>query len=236
MNTLHPFDELVQRDDPDIRLTEAALLFAQDHCPGMDPGEWLERLDGLGRRVRRMPCKSAEDQVAALRAVLVEEEGFSGNRDDYSDPRNSFLNCVIERRLGIPISLSAIWLDVAGQLGWPFFGVGLPGHFMIKRLDRQGELLVDPFGGGRVLSRGGCKRLLSHLFGHRIGLDDAAFEPMGTKATLMRMLNNLHSIFMKHEAWSQVSCVLVRMLALEPESAFIREQIAQVGVKLAELN
>lgn len=236
MKLSHPFDELVQREDRDIRLTEAALLFAQDHCPGMDPREWLDRLDGLARRVGRLPAKTDEEQVSALRAVLVEEEGLAGNTAEYHDPRNSFINCVIDRRLGIPISLSAIWLDVAGRLGWPFFGVGLPGHYLIRRFDAQGELLVDPFGGGRILSRGGCVRLISHLFGRRVGLDDSAFEPMATKVTLMRMLNNLHSIYTQRESWSEVACVLVRMLALEPDSSMIKDQIAMVGVKLAELN
>lgn len=236
MNPGHPFDELVQRDDGQIRLAEAALLFAMDHCNGMVPGYWLDRLSGLARRVERLSPKSAEEQVSALRAVLVEEEGLAGNTADYYDPRNSFINDVIERRLGIPISLSAVWLDVARQLDWPFVGVGLPGHFLIKRHDSEGELIVDPYGGGRILSRAGCVRLVSQLFGRSVGLDGSAFEPIGAKTTLLRMLGNLQSIFTQREEWSALARVLVRMLALDPESPIIKDQIAKVGVKLAELN
>lgn len=233
---VHPFDELMLREDEDIRLAEAALLFAADHCPDLEPRGWLERLDALARRVERMEAASPEDQVDALRAVLVEEEGLAANAADYYDPRNSFLNEVLERRLGIPISLSVIWLDICRQLNWPFVGVGLPGHFIIKRHGRNGELLIDPYGGGRILSRQGCERLVSHLFGRRLLLDESAFEPIGIKPALTRMLNNLYSIFTRREEWSQAACVLTRMLAIAPDSELIRDQLARVGVKIAELN
>lgn len=233
---VHPFDLLVQKPEGDIRLAEAALLFAADHAPGLDPRPWLERLDGLARRVERIEVVSPADQVAALRAVLVEEEGFAANSTDYYDPRNSLLNEVIERRVGIPITLSTIWLDIARQLRWPFAGVGLPGHFVIKRPSPIGDMLIDPFGGGQILSRAKCERLVSQLLGRKVELDNSAFEVVGVKATLMRMLNNLRVIFSQQEAWSQTACVLARMLALEPESETIRSEIARVGVKIAELN
>ncbi len=232
----HPFDLLVQKPDGDIRIAEAALLFAADHSPGLDPKSWLERLDGLARRVERIEVVSPADQVAALRTVLVEEEGFSANITDYYDPRNSLLDQVIERRVGIPISLSVIWLDIARQLRWPFVGVGLPGHFVIKRKTPTGDLLIDPFGGGQVLSRAGCERLVSQLLGKPVQLDDSAFEAVAAKATLMRMLNNLRTVLSQQEAWSSTACVLARMLALEPDSELIRREIAMVGVRIAELN
>lgn len=233
---VHPFDLLMQKPEADIRLAEAALLFAADHCPTIDPGHWLERLDGLARRVERIEVVSPADQVAALRTVLVEEEGFAANNTDYYDPRNSLLNEVIERRMGIPITLSVIWLDIARQLRWPFAGVGLPGHFIIKRTTPHGDILIDPFGGGQILTKAGCQRIVSQLLGQHVELEDEAFTPVGTKATLMRMLNNLRAVLSQNEAWSQTACVLARMLAIDPDSEEIRREIALVGVRIAELN
>src|SRR5512140_1564713 len=118
--------------DP-VPLDEAALAIAQEEYPSLDVEEYLVRLDALGERVRRLaPAPKAASTLAALRRVLHEEEGFRGNDKEYYDPRNSFLNEVLDRKLGIPITLSVLWIEVARRAGLALQGVGFPGHFLAK--------------------------------------------------------------------------------------------------------
>jgi len=232
----HPFDQLVQKDDSNIRLAEAALLFASDHCPDLNVELCLGRMDALARRVDRLAPRSSAEQAEALRAVLVEEEGFRGNAEDYDDPRNSLLNEILDRRLGLPIMLSAIWLDITTQLGWPFAGVGLPGHYIIKWETSKGRLLVDPFGGGRILNQEECARLVGMATGQSVALIEAHFQATTTKATLARMLNNLYRSYLQREAWISAIRVLHRLLALNPGSTELRLQLTAVTGQLAKLH
>jgi regulator of sirC expression with transglutaminase-like and TPR domain len=232
----HPFDRLVQRDDARIRLAEASLLFAGDHCPGLAPGPWLRRLDALARRAGQSGARTAPDQVAALRGVLVEEAGFAGNTEDYHDPRNSFLNEVLARKVGIPISLSVVWLDVAARLGWPFSPIGLPGHFLVRRDTADGGLLVDPFGGGAVVRPEDCEAVAARALGEPVSLGADHFRPLSTKAVLARQLNNLRVHYVRRERWRDAACVLARLLALQPESSEFKREHAAVGVEMGRLN
>lgn len=234
--TTHPFDLLVRKDDREIRMAKAALLFASDHCEELKIRFWLGKLEALAHRVGRMEARSPEAQVKALRTVLAEEEGYRGNTKDYDDPRNSLLNEVIERRTGLPILLSAVWLDVAGQLGWPFVGVGLPGHYIIKRETPGGGLLVDPFSGGNVVSREDCVRLVQASLGKEIALEDDHFKPTQTKLTLARMLINLRNSFLRRQAWVQAACVINRLLAFESDTEGLEVQLRAVMEQIARLN
>ncbi len=232
----HPFDRLVQRDHDAIRLGEAALLFALDRYRDMNVGRWLRRLDGLARRVDQVNARTPTDQVEALRTVLVDEEGLTGNVDAYDDPRNSYLNDVLTRGLGIPISLSVVWLDVCGQLGWPFGGVGLPGHYIIKSAALSDEVLIDVFRGGQVLDRAECERIVSTIHRRPVTLTSEHFAVSPTRVTLSRMLNNLRLIYMERQAWYQAACVISRMLALDPDDQNLQRQLSRVVGHLAQLN
>jgi len=217
-------------------MAKAALLFASDHCEELKVRFWLGRLGALACRVDRLNAQSPEAQVKALRTVLAEEEGYRGNTEDYDDPRNSLLNEVIERRTGLPILLSAVWLDVAGQLGWPFVGVGLPGHFIIKRETPGGALLVDPFSGGNMVSREDCIRLVQISLGKEIAFAGDYFKSTPTKLILARMLNNLQNSFLRRQDWVHAACVINRLFALEPDTEELQVQLRAVREQIARLN
>ena len=144
------FEALVGVADDSLNLAAAALAYAEDSYPGLDRAECLAALDDMAQAVAaRMPQRAATtERIARLNAFLFEEQGFLGNRDDYGDPRNSYLNEVLDRRLGIPISLSVVYLEVSWRLGMRFAGVGFPGHFLVKCAVNGGEVVIDPFHGG----------------------------------------------------------------------------------------
>ena len=228
---MHPFDLLVQRDESQIRVAEAALLFAQDHGRRFEIHPWLDRLSDLAERVGSKALKP-EDRLPALRTVLVEEEGLIGDTEDYYNPRNSFLQEVLARKRGIPISLSVIWLDVCRQLGWRAEGIGLPGHF----ITRCEGVLVDPFRRGRTLRHQDCERIASETTGQPVSLTNKQMRAMSGKAILTRMLQNLRGFYLPKQAWHQAACVLERLQALHPEDDALRREYSTIRAEIARLN
>jgi regulator of sirC expression with transglutaminase-like and TPR domain len=181
------FARLVGRDERGVPLDEAALLIAAHGCPGLDVAAELSRLDAIAAGC---PGPTLDHLLPYLFADL----GFAGDREGYDDPRNSFLNEVVGRRLGIPISLSVLTMEVGRRIGVPVAGVGMPGHFLLRdKVDV--EVFVDPFNGGRVTDRAGCERLFRRLHGPTVAWDDAWLEPVGTRAILSRMLANLVAVY-----------------------------------------
>jgi len=210
------FAALLARDP--IPLDEAALAIAAEEYPGLDAGACLARLDALGERVRRVagPGARAASALRALRQVLAEEEGFRGNERDYSDPRNSFLNEVLERRLGIPISLSVIYLEVARRAGLALHGVGVPGHFLAKYVSASGaEVFLDAFNGGEMLSADECAARFRARSGGR-ELERRWLEAVGARQILVRMLHNLRRIYAERKDDVHAYWVLDRILLLSP--------------------
>jgi regulator of sirC expression with transglutaminase-like and TPR domain len=176
-----------------VDLERGAFLLALYRFPTLDVGSYRERLDALAAAAR--PAVEAADggeRALALAQVLGEEHGFDGNRDSYYDPNNSYLNRVLDRRTGIPISLSVVYLLVADRLGLPMCGVNMPAHFLVRYADGGGQdLLLDPFNGGQVVSRETCVRILL-----RTGLRPAPayFDCAPARAVLLRMVRNLRRI------------------------------------------
>jgi regulator of sirC expression with transglutaminase-like and TPR domain len=210
------FAALIERDP--IPLDEAALAIAQEEYPHLDPPAYLSRLDALAERVARkspVPGRSAT-ALHALRTVLFEEEGLKGNEADYGDPRNSFLNDVLDRRIGIPISLSVVYMEVARRVALPLEGVGFPGHFLTKYVSPGGrEIFLDAFNGGEMLSADECAaRYRARTSGR--DLDRKHLAAVTPRQILARMLANLKRIYLERSddvrAWS----VLDRMLLLAP--------------------
>jgi regulator of sirC expression with transglutaminase-like and TPR domain len=199
------FAELVRGPEPDCRLDLGALLIAAHAHRGLDVDEQIERLDDLAGKV-------TEPTLDGLTRQLFQEQGFQGDVDDYANPRNSLLDSVLDRRLGIPITLSVVVLEVGRRLDVPLDGVGMPGHFLVRDKVDPG-LFVDPF--WRVqLDRAGCEKLFRALHGEKAKLEERFLEPVGTRATLARVLTNLRRSFTgvgdrSGALWAQCLRVLV---------------------------
>ncbi|HEY6097935.1 MAG TPA: transglutaminase-like domain-containing protein [Anaeromyxobacter sp.] len=209
------FSALLQREP--VPLDEAALAIAEEEYPGLDVEEYLVRLDRLGERVSLgSPPARAASTLNALRRVLHEEEGLRGNEQDYYDPRNSFLNEVLDRRLGIPISLAVIWIEVARRAGLELQGVGFPGHFLAKYASPSGpEVFVDAFNGGEMLSAEECVARYRARTGGR-DLDRRYLAGLAPRQILARMLQNLKRIYVERRDDVRTFAVLDRILLLSP--------------------
>lgn len=200
MENTERFAALVARPESEIHLDEAALLVAAHAYPDLDVPAELERLDDLADS-----C-FAPTLDALVRHLFV-DLGFRGNRDDYYDPRNSFLNQVTSRRLGIPISLSVLTIEVGRRLGVPVAGVSMPGHFLLRdRVDSS--VYVDPFARGAMLDRQACRRAFRALHGEDAPFDESYLEPVGARSTLARLLANLKAIYANQGDATRLAWVL----------------------------
>jgi len=213
------FSRLVSGSDDAVDLALAALLVAAQEYPDLDVARYLDRLDAMGREARARIASGPGTAVEAMNAYLFEEEGFHGNLDDYYDPRNSFLNDVIDRRTGIPITLSVVYLEVARRAGLEVFGVGLPGHFLVRAEDSGRMVLVDPFHGGAILSEEDCQKRLDRVFDGRVRLEPGMLAPCARKAILARLLRNLKAIYVKADDYRRGLRTMDLLLALDPGSA-----------------
>ncbi len=210
------FADLIGRDP--VPLGEAVLAVAEEEYPSLDAEEYLVRLDALGERVRRLaePSARTAEALQALRRVLVDGEGLRGNRADVGDPRNSFLNEVLDRKLGIPISLSIVWIEVARRAGLRLDGVGFPGHFLAKCAPASGpEVFIDPFNGGEMLSADECVSRYRARTGGR-DLDPRYLEAVAPRQILARLLHNLKRIYLARRDDVRAYWVLDRILLLSP--------------------
>jgi regulator of sirC expression with transglutaminase-like and TPR domain len=215
--SLHEFAREVSRPDPDIDLGRAALIIARSEYPDLDVGAQVSRLaalaDGAGpaRRVT-----DALEQLHRLREYLFEEQGFAGNADDYFDPRNSYLNDVLDRRLGIPITLSLVMIEVGRRLGLEMEGIGLPGHFITGARVGGEHVLLDPFNSGSILTGEACAELVTRALGHPVELAADHFTPITNRQFLKRMLANLKGAYWRREEWAKVISIIDRLLVLDP--------------------
>jgi regulator of sirC expression with transglutaminase-like and TPR domain len=211
---------LVSRPDGRIDLARASLAIARWEYPRLDADAYLERLDGLARSVdgvRRSP--DALGRLHRLREYLFVEQGFTGNRDDYYDPRNSFLNDVLDRRQGIPITLSLVLMEVGKRLGLAIEGIGLPGHFIAgARLD-DSQILLDPFNGGALVTPEECEELVGSVVGRPVTLRPEHYAPVSGRQLLTRMLANLKGAYWRRQEWDRVVGAIDRLLVLDPKAA-----------------
>jgi regulator of sirC expression with transglutaminase-like and TPR domain len=187
---------LVAGDESQIDLPRAALLVALEEYADLDTQAYLDQLEELGQTLRtRLASESApKRQIAALNALLFGEEGFRGNAANYYDPRNSYLNEVLDRRLGIPITLSVIYIEVGRRAGMPLSGVGFPAHFLVA-YEAEPRLLVDPFNCGRMLSVAECAQLLRDTFGTSGRLEPGYLAASSPRQILARLINNLKAAY-----------------------------------------
>ena len=213
------FYQEVQKGDGRINLAAAALYIAQEEYWEMDAGFYLERLDQMAMEVRprlpkgRYPLKI----IKVINEYLFEELGFSGNSSDYYDPDNSCLNCVIDRRLGIPITLSLVYLELARRLRFPMVGVGVPGHFLIRPVVDEMTVLVDPFHAGETMFLEDCKLRFHQQFGADAPWKDEFLSGVSPTAFLARMLMNLRAIYINNESFRKAVATLDKLLLLMPK-------------------
>ena len=200
-----------------IPLAEAALWLAAEDYEHLDVEHYLGRLDDLGQDAAQIVAafEDETEKIVALNAFLFEEKRFVGNQTDYYDPRNSFLNEVIERRTGIPISLSVVYLEVAARAGIDAAGIGFPGHFLV-RVGHNG-LLVDVFG-GRVMTRKDCLELLREVAGDEAELEESHLTELSSGEILARMLTNLKQIYLQTDEDERALSCIERILLLIPNS------------------
>jgi regulator of sirC expression with transglutaminase-like and TPR domain len=197
-------------------LAETALALARDEYPDVDIEAYLSELTGMAKEARRYMTGSLEKRVMGLSRYLCHEMGFRGNVDHYYDARNSYLNEVLDRRTGIPITLAAVAMAVGTRAGLPVVGVGLPGHFVAKAVDGKTEVLFDPFHGGRLLTTESCELLVAKSTGKpfRVTAKELKAAPLGT--ILARMLNNLKGIYLRAEDYGRARRVVERLRRLTP--------------------
>lgn len=215
------FREAIDCPEDQIDLGRAALAIASQEYPDLKIDDYLSRLDGLGQVVElrigdeRNPYRI----IAALNTVLFKELGFQGNRSEYYDPKNSFLNDVITRKKGIPISLSVVYMEVARRVGLSLEGIGFPGHFLVKYDDGDVEILIDVFDGGEIRAREDLDRMLQQLYRGQVSYQPGFVAALGKRDILRRMLNNLKWIYLERGEPLKTLSVLDQLVILDPSAA-----------------
>ncbi|OGA42645.1 MAG: hypothetical protein A3G25_19195 [Betaproteobacteria bacterium RIFCSPLOWO2_12_FULL_63_13] len=220
--SLERFADLVSADEFD--LAEASLMVAQDIYPDINVRAYLGRLDDMAAEIRRRIAVDAysEQKVQALNYYLFSERGFSGNIEHYYDPRNSYLNEVIERRTGIPITLSILYIELGRRLGLNLHGISFPGHFLVKLTMKRGQLVLDPFLGGEAQSESDLRQRLAKVLPAATARNaslDHYLRPATPRQILARVLRNLKNIYMRGARFENALAIMHRMLLVVPESA-----------------
>ena len=224
--SLEPFAQVVGREDVHIDLAQACLMIAQDAYPALEVERYLGEIERMALRLRaRMPRgTAAEERITALNEFLFEDLGYRGNADEYYDPRNSYLNEVIDRKTGIPITLSVLYMELGRRVGLPLEGVSFPGHFLVRAQVRGGVLLLDPFAGGVPQSEADLRGRLKRVIPEGVAADvpvaelplDQFLEAASKRQILARLLRNLKGIYREVDKPERMLEVLNRMLVVSP--------------------
>jgi regulator of sirC expression with transglutaminase-like and TPR domain len=219
-NVRQLFADMVQGSEEDLDLGKAALLIASEEYPGLDLLRYLAKLEAMAAAVRPQVAvaEDAPDKIEALNTYLFEEQRFQGNTQEYYDPRNSFLNDVLDRRLGIPITISVVYIEVGRRAGMPLYGVGMPGHFIVKYDGPEAELFIDPFNGGRMLSRAACEELVQQIYGEPVPFQETFLATVTKKQILSRMLLNLKAVYLQEKRFLKALSVVERLLLIQPNA------------------
>jgi len=211
----------LQQPEEEVDLGWAALLLAQTEYPDLDLKSELARLDALAEQAAPYAgaAGNAAGRLQGLRLFLADICGFHGNENDYYDPKNSFLNEVLDRRTGIPITLSVLYIEVGRRLGLPLYGVGLPGHFLVKYQYGNQAIFLDPFHGGRTLDAPECREIVERMYQGKIRFRDEFLAAVDKKYIVLRMLNNLRGIYLEQRQYRKALAIMEMVLAIAPDSA-----------------
>jgi regulator of sirC expression with transglutaminase-like and TPR domain len=242
------FNALVSAEieDDRIDLLRASLTIACTEYPALDIEGYITRVDDLASQIRSQlsPELSLLETVGVLNRVMFDDLGYRGNREEYYDPRNSFLNDVIDRHLGIPITLSVLYLEVARRIGLPLVGVGMPGHFLLKVYDADGrQILIDPFNHGSMLNAADCEARMNEIYSGEIRFKPEFLLPVSHRQILTRVLNNLRHVYMSTRQFKKTLAIVDLVLAIYPRSpedvkqrAMLRFSLGQLGGAVSDLD
>jgi regulator of sirC expression with transglutaminase-like and TPR domain len=236
-SSLERLKALVTHAGGRFSVAEAALTIATHQYPDLDVASYLERLDAVALRLRRRLPEDAGrvHVIGILNHFLFEELGYSGNGENYYDPRNSFLNDVIERRLGIPITLSILYMEIGQRLGLRLAGVSFPGHFLVKCAIDRGIVVLDPFNAGMALSEEELRRRLARQLGNAY-VDAAPISPYLQTAEnaeiIARLLRNLKSIYLEAKHLTNALAMANMLLVIQPGSLRERRERGLIHYQL----
>ena len=225
--------EVVRREG-DLDLARAALALAAEDDAGCDVEASLESLERMGEEARTQVRAYAGAPVVALNRYVFEELGFNGNRENYNDPRNSFLNRVIERRTGLPITLSVLYMEIGRRAGLTIDGVGFPGHFIVRVRggDEDPPVLVDPFN-REIIDEDDCQHRLDEVYGGQVQLADEHLRATSKREILVRMLTNLKGVYAQAQLYRRALAAVERILLDAPHAVSERRDR---GLLLAQLD
>ena len=219
--TSERLQQVISGPEETINLAEAALLIATHAYPELDVAHHLARVADLARTLasRIQPESGPSQRIAALNEYLFAELGFAANEKDYYDPRNSCLNEVLERRIGIPITLSLVYMEVGGRIGLALHGVSFPGHFLVKCTLPEGTVVLDPYAGGISLGVADLQKRLREVHGDEVSAPAIAgmLETAGKKEIILRLLRNLKAIYLRSQQLGSALQMLDWIIAVAPE-------------------
>ena len=231
------FTKEIQRPDEAINLGVAALYIAQEEYPELDCTAYLHQLDLMANELRdRLPTEAYPLKIIrAINEYLFEAQGFVGNNQDYYNPQNSFLNKVLERRTGIPITLSLVYLELAKRIDFPMAGVGMPGHFLVRPTLDEMAIFVDAFHKGEVLFEEDCRDRIKTMYGKDARMLPHHLEPIGSKPFLARILTNLKVIYLQQQDIPRTLAAIDRILLLIPDSLVERRDRGLINYREGNL-
>src|SRR5919106_2938403 len=229
------FIRIAASPDDEIDLARAALLIAATEYPELDIESQLGLLDSLASAASRRFGEERDPFfcINTLNDYLFDEVGFRGNQEDYYDPRNSYFNQVLERRLGIPITLSLLCIEVGKRLDIPLMAIGMPGHLLVRHRDEPG-LFIDPFYGGILLSEKECAQRLREIAGANLSRDSHYLAPISNREFIARMLRNLKGIYLQRQDFQSTLPIMDRLVAIQPEAMHERRDRGMVQYQLGQ--
>lgn len=218
---MYNFYAEIDRADSDINLAKAALLIAQTEYPDLEIAAYLQVIEVMASEASGLTIDEEYPLriIQCLNEYFYDELGFVGNTSNYYDPRNSFLNQVIERKTGIPITLSLIYLEVAQRINFPMVGINLPGHFLIRPEFEDTGIFIDPFNRGEILFKQDCEEKLAQLYGRPIPMQAEFLQPVGKRQFLARILTNLKFIYLNQRELKKALTSVEYILLLFPDAA-----------------
>lgn len=230
----HDFEQLVQHPEPALDLARAALLVAAESDPRLDVDGQLHTLESWAEELRSRldPTWNNLQKLARLRNFVFEDLGFRGDHTDYYSPSNSLLHQVMERRRGIPLTLSIIFMELGWRVGIPFEGVGFPGHFLVRLTGEPRDLLLDPFRRGMSVNEQDCRVMLRDISGGKLNYDDALLTSVSKRDIIARLLLNLKGAYLRAHEDEKALAAVERLLLIHPEDV---DEVRDRGLLLYRL-
>jgi regulator of sirC expression with transglutaminase-like and TPR domain len=235
------FQHLVVEGGEDVDLVVAALVAVEFEYPDLDVARYVAQVEEFAERARGLASELARDQqpegaIRALDRAFFDELGFRGNQGDYYDPRNSFLNEVIDRRTGIPITLALLYIELGQRIGLELTGLSFPGHFLVRYQDGDHVVFIDPFHQGARLDLDALHARLRRVVGPGAQLAEEHLEPAPKRHMLMRLLTNLAAIYRRAGDVYRGIAVLERMRVLDPGNPRVEGELRQLLRRAEGLN